>query len=406
MRSTRELLEDAIAANFDDIAAHSAYADLLMEEGDPRGELIQIQLALENESLLADERRRYKKREREWRDQHEREWLGPLAEFLLGRARANVSLAYRRGWLHSLEIQSLGVRFGQALAQAGAARNLQRLIVLEEIGELEGINLHDLPLPLDTQNPGLALLREAKFADSLRSFQFGSTPEDHYEIVDDAPERGRIRYNAFIAYEPPAGPGVAAVVRNWRRLERLLLYGTGIRSEDISELDLPALRVLALYHFHAPAPLDWLAENPAMANLTKLALQPRPEGIAAAGPEGFRELLRSPHLRRIRHLQLRYTDIGDRGMADLVRSGWLRRLRVLDLRHGTVTNRGARSLVEAPDFGNLQRLDLQRNRIRRTGVRLLEDAGDEFGVVVSVEHQQRSEGLGSPDDELFDPEID
>ena len=51
MSSLRAALEDAIAANPDDRAAHSAYADLLTEEGDPRGEFIAVQLALEDESL-------------------------------------------------------------------------------------------------------------------------------------------------------------------------------------------------------------------------------------------------------------------------------------------------------------------------------------------------------------------
>src|SRR5215510_1694290 len=37
-------LEAALVENPDDLAAHSAYADYLAEQGDPRGELIQLQL--------------------------------------------------------------------------------------------------------------------------------------------------------------------------------------------------------------------------------------------------------------------------------------------------------------------------------------------------------------------------
>src|SRR5215211_1834830 len=36
-------LEEAIVEAPDDLAVHSAYADYLMERGDPRGELIQVQ---------------------------------------------------------------------------------------------------------------------------------------------------------------------------------------------------------------------------------------------------------------------------------------------------------------------------------------------------------------------------
>jgi uncharacterized protein (TIGR02996 family) len=44
----REALEAALVENPDDLAAHRAYADHLMELGDPRGEFIQVQLALED----------------------------------------------------------------------------------------------------------------------------------------------------------------------------------------------------------------------------------------------------------------------------------------------------------------------------------------------------------------------
>src|SRR5829696_347512 len=71
----RELLEAALVADPDDLAAHAAYADLLMEEGDPRGEFIHVQLALEDESKKA--------RERELLDVHERAWLGELAPYFV-----------------------------------------------------------------------------------------------------------------------------------------------------------------------------------------------------------------------------------------------------------------------------------------------------------------------------------
>ena len=45
----RLALEQALVENPDDLAAHAAYADLLMEEGDPRGEFIQVQLALDED---------------------------------------------------------------------------------------------------------------------------------------------------------------------------------------------------------------------------------------------------------------------------------------------------------------------------------------------------------------------
>src|SRR5262245_17823379 len=54
--SLQAALEEALFANPDDRAAHSAYADYLHEQGDPRGEFIQIQLALEDAGRSLEER--------------------------------------------------------------------------------------------------------------------------------------------------------------------------------------------------------------------------------------------------------------------------------------------------------------------------------------------------------------
>src|SRR5262249_52405588 len=56
----RAALEEAILAHPEDRASHAAYADLLTEEGDPQGEFVSVQLALEDESLPAPERQRLK----------------------------------------------------------------------------------------------------------------------------------------------------------------------------------------------------------------------------------------------------------------------------------------------------------------------------------------------------------
>ena len=57
MSDLRTALEEALAANPDDVASHAAYADHLADLGDPRGELIQVQLALEDPSCKGDRRR-------------------------------------------------------------------------------------------------------------------------------------------------------------------------------------------------------------------------------------------------------------------------------------------------------------------------------------------------------------
>jgi uncharacterized protein (TIGR02996 family) len=83
MSTMREALEGTLFANPDDLASHMAYADYLAEQGDPRGEFIQVQLALEDEGKPAAERKRLQQREQELLDAHQREWLGGLAPALL-----------------------------------------------------------------------------------------------------------------------------------------------------------------------------------------------------------------------------------------------------------------------------------------------------------------------------------
>src|SRR5687767_13635824 len=98
--SLRSALEDALVADPDDLAAHSAYADYLAEQGDPRGEFIQVQLALEDARLPPAERDQLQGRERELLTKHRREWLGPLATWVFSPEEEPRSFArFRRGWV-------------------------------------------------------------------------------------------------------------------------------------------------------------------------------------------------------------------------------------------------------------------------------------------------------------------
>src|SRR5262245_8637123 len=101
-------LEAALADNLDDVAAHMAYADLLSEEGDPRGEFIQVQLALEDERLPRQDRKRLQEREKALLAAHERDWLGDLAGVLidgedLDEHEDGPTYGYRRGWLNEID---------------------------------------------------------------------------------------------------------------------------------------------------------------------------------------------------------------------------------------------------------------------------------------------------------------
>src|SRR5262245_8175504 len=119
MSGLRSALETALRENPDDLAAHMAYGDYLAEEGDPRGEFIQVQIALEDPSRSAEERKRLRQREQELLSRHLADWVGSAhVLFTLGDSHwiesgpfglqyidANrYRYRFARGWLESMTL--------------------------------------------------------------------------------------------------------------------------------------------------------------------------------------------------------------------------------------------------------------------------------------------------------------
>lgn len=88
-RQAEELL-DAIYASPDADGPRLVYADHLLEAGDPRGELIALQLAAERGDVTRDQKKREKELLKTWGQR----WLGDLAPVL-----NKTGLVYRRGFL-------------------------------------------------------------------------------------------------------------------------------------------------------------------------------------------------------------------------------------------------------------------------------------------------------------------
>lgn len=129
-------LEAALIANPDEGAAHSAYADYLAEEGDPRGEFMQVQLALEEEGRAPAERKKLQKREKELLAAHAREWLGDLGRFLVGNWSGEdkpYHYAFRCGWLDYLRVLPEPAALVGVLMRAPEARLLRRLDIVYDM---------------------------------------------------------------------------------------------------------------------------------------------------------------------------------------------------------------------------------------------------------------------------------
>ncbi len=290
---TESVLERAVLDDPDDLAAISAYADWLGQEGDPRGEFIQVQLALEDEGHPADSRKELKKRERALLKAHAEEWLGGLAEFLLAppdedegtsRHADGSEFQFARGWLDSIRVPEISVAFARALARAPQARLLRRLtiegLLYEEPGEYEPGD----DVPAGGESPSVHVLLSCPSFPNLRVFHLGEPMEGDYSNCHTS------------------GETAADLVARMPRLEELYLLAHRVDMDRLFALkNLINLRVLQIYHnYHYP--LEILAANPTFENLTHLllfphALDPGDEG-AYINLKGVYALVHSPHLRR------------------------------------------------------------------------------------------------------------
>jgi uncharacterized protein (TIGR02996 family) len=390
--------ERALADDPDDPAGRSAYADYLAEQGSPRGELMQVQIALEDESRSREERKQLQAREKELLAMHEREWLGNLAPHLLDRAPNDSASAeydperpaipgtehrWRRGVLAELRVDCLTVRLAQALADAPAVRFLEKLHVVSTAYYLSMQD--DLtprrvlipqvsrdwcpsPNPYRDYNEWFELLG-APLLRSLRVFQMG-------DIDGEPPEDGWMDNHTY-------APGIDRLIAEMPRIEELhLLCKRYDRAALFALPNLTNLRVLRLYALGDPTwstehdiELDVLAANRSLDNLTHLMVHPHFADESVLPLRRVAPVLRSPHLKSLTHLQLRLSDMGDEGVREIVSSGILKRLRWLDLRHGCITDEGANLFAACADARNLERLDLSRNAVSSAGLNALRQAG-------------------------------
>jgi uncharacterized protein (TIGR02996 family) len=362
VKTQREMLEAAIAADFDDLAAHSAYADLLAEQGDPRGEYIQLRLALENEDqsprLLAE----WRERAHRLYQTHHREWLGKLASFLIGRPRTtvepdapNIDFTFRRGWLAELHVHDVRDAFTRVLADAPEARMLQAL------------TLRNTRLP-NNRGP-LEPLVDSPYLGTLKSFALGD-PEAFGCTAD--------------------GELAPILVRKMPHLRELDIRAHGFDSFNLfsGPLGGPMPNLRAFTHdFASSQVLSSLAGNNSLRRLKHLFVWWRDGAAAGTFTQEVTQdvvdefvrhdlyvFLRLRQFDSLTDLTLRTAAMGDAGCAEIARSGILRRLKRLDLRNCGITDEGAEALARSPDLAHLDRLDVGGNRITPMGAARLKEA--------------------------------
>ena len=407
----RAALESILFADPDNVDNHLVYADWLTEQGDPRGELIHLQVQLE-ELAAGETRNELRQREAELLKAHEATWLGELAPLLLGTeqeqramfkrqlaARFQDRLSYttqrmqfnykwRFGWLDFFECENITVDMARTLATEPIARLLRTLICRgdEQAGIYQYEPGEDTP---DTHFRPIEVFAHHPNAQNVRTLQFG----DEVDVDLDT-------YDSGTQYDH-----LAPVVAAMPRIETLRIFGH-IYFQEEGEADLRkifsmpslgSLRELQLYHMHR-IPLAALAENPSVTKLETLLCFPHSFGgelgqTTAVQPSDVEALVRSPRLTSLKHLQVRCCNGGDAMAKEIVYSGILDRLETLDLRHGEITDEGAALFARPKASWTLRRLDVANNPISPTVVQSLRDALP----TVNADDPPRNRRYGSDD---------
>jgi uncharacterized protein (TIGR02996 family) len=379
----------SLTANPDDLAGWCAYADYLVEQGDPRGEFMQTQIALEDESRPKKDRTALKKKESALLREHEKEWLGGLAAIAFAERDPDdyhygrFEPVWRRGVLSHIIVQNLDMKLAQALATDPVTTFVRELHIHDQNNGYYDGREAEQPQPRaktprgEDRHTELFELIGSPLLTNLRHFQMG------HEIP---PEDGWCDCHTHAS-------GLEHVVASMDRVEVLDLYCKGYDTAALFRLrNLTHLRELRVYHQYGQTrrsgagyeyPLDVLAKNTALANLTHLLIhthQPediddRYRGISYLPLEQVQALLRSKHLKKLTHLQLRLSAMGDDGIREFIASGILKQLKWLDLQHGCVTDEGARLLAACEDAKRLERIDLSRNAVSKKGLSALRKAG-------------------------------
>jgi uncharacterized protein (TIGR02996 family) len=419
--SDAEAFERAVLENPADVGPWSAYADYLTERGDPRGEFMQVQLALEDEVRSPAERKALAAREKALLKAHEREWLGPLAAVILdadkvphwegGRQGERPPVAHRfaRGWLSRFEFHSLTVAQARALSAAPGARLLRELVVEQVAAEApvgrteQYIDSYyepgpDVPADLESYGaPGLHALCRCPHLRGVRVFRLGERatgPDGEDEQYMNCHTPGELAYH---------------VIKQMPDVEELYLLAHRVDAGKIFALPMPNLRVLQLYH-STDYPLDKLAANSTVGNLSTLRCHPHAmeyddeeQGAYIRLPH-LRALCRAPHLTRLTHLTLRLTNFGDKGAKEIVESGVLARLKVLDLQGGCMTDAGATALAAAPAFRRLEFVNLRSNALSPAAAAIFAPTG--VRVDVSGQHGPAEPAEGEIPEYLFEGDIE
>jgi len=318
----------SILAAPDEKDGYLVYSDWLIENGDPRGELIQVQLKLENTRRSKEERELLKAKEAELLAKHSEEFLDEgLAKFLLRDAEENkhhddrYSHTFSRGFLGSIYLSNPEDEFIEALGKTDP-----RLIRSMTIGNLG----------YETGAEKLFKNLSTSDFENCNSLSVGE-------------------------YYPQAFDGIAGLIQKMPRLKELRVFSDS--SYGAFEQNLPNIRTITMeagYEY----PIEKLAANKSLTQLKSLTILPHADD--GDGPfirlESFKAFCKATHFSNLESLKFHCTEFGNEGVSALVAAPFWPQLKKIDLSNGTIQELGALHLAQQ-DLKHLQNLTLDGNYI-------------------------------------------
>ncbi|MBK7858046.1 MAG: TIGR02996 domain-containing protein [Archangiaceae bacterium] len=329
-RADAALLE-AVLAEPDALERRRVYADLLQERGDPRGELISVQLMLEQ--LPEDDDRRIALGEREviLRSSLERSWREKFQDHV-------IHLEYRRGFVERATLHATALFHGvEALLETEPVRELRlidlapedvpRLVLAPWIKRLTALELHHL---------------------NRRDRRRALNNEDVARLLDTDRLRGLTRLD-FTGH---------------------MLDDTGLMifSHHVPTA-LPRLTALTVSHDAiTPVGVGVLVDHLWFQKLAALDLSSNHLGLG-----GTALVANAVSVLRLKALDLGSNLLGDEGARVLAGSGRLAGLDSLGLYANHIGPYGARALLDSPFLSQLKRLNLGGNRIGSVAAKRLSE---------------------------------
>lgn len=335
-------LERAIVENPDDRDAWLVLADAHQSKGDPRGELIALQLAGETDAGKQRAARQYFEKHRE----------------ALDYTRELTDVTWRRGFIHAAI-----VTWREGFTPVEIRSVLEKLL-----RHPAGRFLHDLAIGFD-EYPRELVLHGA--VDAIAELAIPSLRRLHLGYFEPYPDAGQLMSSGAVV--------VADLALLWRalpRLQKLVMYNkfalgevvhdklehfelrakglSGAVARSVSAAQLPAVRHLEV----------WYGEEGLGGDASFLDIAP---------------LLARHDLPALRYLGLKSCEFTDEICDGIAKTRLLRQLEVLDLSMGTMSDAGVDAIMQsAATFKHLKKIDVSKNWISSAGLGRLRTLGPEI----------------------------